>query len=126
MTKEEVRKLDNHFLLGYFINCLGYDYKMHEKARLEGKARFVNPDYSEDTLLLWEEVEERLNEVVTKGFDESGYRECLEKDIDNQGKTIKNNLERRDYTDLSWREGYRQGMAHALTKLNEFMSLEEE
>ena len=69
MTKEEMgsnyRREDNEMLVRRFVGHVGYDYIQHHKKNTAK----VHPDFSEETRIVWKEIEERLQKPVTICFD---------------------------------------------------------
>lgn len=69
MTREEMqnhyRKEENEMLVRRFVGHVGYDYVEHH----EKKTAQLHPDFSEETRIVWKEIEERLQKPVTLGFD---------------------------------------------------------
>ena len=69
MTREDIendyRREDNEMLVRRFVGHVGYDYIQHHKKNTSK----VHPDFSDETRIVWEEIEERLQKPVAIGFD---------------------------------------------------------
>jgi hypothetical protein len=65
MNKDCAARENNKDLLGLFVSCVGADYKTDYSPHLW-------PEFSEDTVLLWNEIESRMNERKTLNFDREG------------------------------------------------------
>ena len=59
------RREDNEMLVRRFVGLVGYDYVQHRKKNTAK----IHPDFSEETRIVWKEIEERLQNPVTIGFD---------------------------------------------------------
>jgi len=72
----DAAKENSEMLLRRFVAAVGFDYVQHDKKHTSQ----IHPDFSEETLLLWQEVENRLHEPTVLEFDfDSAYSELTEK-----------------------------------------------
>lgn len=109
MTKEEMqnhyRKEENEMLLRRFAGHVGYDYiKHHEKQTAQW-----HPDFSEETRIVWQEIEERLQKPVTIGFDRENCISMLKEEAAKQAEMCT----RADYTS-SYHFGLKQAYWDAI------------
>ena len=69
MTKEDMendyRREDNEMLVRRFVGHVGYDYIQHHKKNTPQ----IHPDFSDETRIVWKEIEERMHEPVAICFD---------------------------------------------------------
>lgn len=69
MTKEDMendyRREDNKMLVRRFVGHVGYDYIQHHKKNTP----HIHPDFSDETRIVWKEIEERMHEPVAICFD---------------------------------------------------------
>ena len=69
MTKEamenDYRREDNEMLVRRFVCHVGYDYIQHHKKNTP----HIHPVFSDETRIVWKEIEERMHEPVTICFD---------------------------------------------------------
>ena len=70
--QNDARKEDGEMLIRRFVSNVGYDYIQHHKK----KTARVHPDFSDETRIFWNEIEERLQKPVTIGFDRD---KCISK-----------------------------------------------
>ena len=107
MTKDEVAKENNEFLLRYFVSCVGADYKTDYSPHLW-------PEFSDDTILLWEEIESRLKERKTLNFDRESCCDEIRSEIQNQTRICENG----DGSTISYHYGIKAGLNLALRIIN--------
>ena len=86
MTREDIendyRREDNEMLVRRFVGHVGYDYIQHHKKNTSN----VHPDFSDETRIVWEEIEERLQKPVAIGFDREKCIAKLKEEADKQSK----------------------------------------
>ena len=79
MDKDRIARENNKDLVGLFVSHIGSDYKTDYSPHLW-------PSFSEDTVALWTEIENRMNGSTTLGFDrekcECELREAIQRQTD--------------------------------------------
>ncbi len=79
MDKDRIAKESNKDLVGLFVAHVGADYRTDYSPHLW-------PNFSEDTVKLWEEIEARMTGRTTLGFDrdrcENKLREAIQRQTD--------------------------------------------
>ena len=80
--QNDARKEDGEMLIRRFVSNVGYDYIQHHKK----DTAKVHPDFSEETRILWEEIEERLQKPVVIGFAREKCIAKLKEEADKQSK----------------------------------------
>lgn len=98
MTEDYLAKESNKVLLGRFVTCVGADYK-------EDYSPALWPDWSEDTVALWTEIESRMSRPYALNFDRES---CLIK-ISEEIKKQKELASPPDYT-TSYHIGIASGL----------------
>ena len=72
ITKQEriddAAREDDEMLIRRFVAAVGYDYIQHHKK----DTAQIHPDFSEETLVLWDEIKSRLKGTVVLDFDREG------------------------------------------------------
>ena len=101
--KRTLAKANNKDLLGYFVSCVGADYKTDY-------APAVYPKFSDDTVVAWDEIESRMNERKTLAFDRNRCRSALFEEISKQNDILKGGV---DYAS-SYHYGIKSGLNIAL------------
>ena len=92
----------NEMLLRMFVSAIGCDYITHSK---KNTAQF-HPDFSEDTVSLWKEIESRLKAPTCLTFDIDKAYEMLKEEIDKQHGIIEQN----EYATQSYHAGIKTGL----------------
>lgn len=64
--KELAKKETNEMLLRRFVSMVGYDYD-------QDYSPYLYPDFSEDTVAYWHEIERRMNDPVYVGFNSEEF-----------------------------------------------------
>ena len=109
MTREDIendyRREDNEMLVRRFVGNVGYDYIQHHKKNTSN----VHPDFSDETRIVWKEIEERLQNPVTIGFDREKCISMLKEEADKQSKLCS----RADYAS-SYHYGLKQAYWEAI------------
>lgn len=59
---------DDEMLIRRFVAAVGYDYIRHHKKHTAQ----IHPDFSEETLVVWNEIKSRLKGTVVLDFDREG------------------------------------------------------
>lgn len=103
--QNDARKEDGEMLIRRFVSNVGYDYIQHHKK----DTAKVHPDFSEETRILWEEIEERLQKPVVIGFDREKCIAKLKEEAENQSKLCS----RADYAS-SYHYGLKQAYWNAV------------
>lgn len=99
MDKDRIARESNKDLIGYFVSCVGADYKTDYSPHLW-------PDFSEDTVALWTEIEARMNGRTTLDFDREGCLNALREEISKQSDILKGGP---DYS-TSYHYGIKSGL----------------
>ena len=89
-------------LLRFFVSNIGFDYICHH----EKKTAQVHPDFSEDTLQLWKEIERRLKQPECLNFDAEEAHRMLNEEIDRQYGI----MQQREFATLSYHAGIESGL----------------
>ena len=82
MTKADIARMDNESLVGTFVAFVGADYKTDYSPQ-------IYPTFSEDTKMVWEEVESRLTERFTLNFNRKECIAMIQSELENQRDIIK-------------------------------------
>ena len=99
---KDVEKETNEFLIRRFVGCVGYDYKKNYSPHLW-------PDFSEDTVELWNEIESRLQAPTCLNFDRDAFQSTIKEEIEKQEKLLRGGP---DY-DTSYHYGIKSGLNFA-------------
>lgn len=67
VDKNEIARETNEMLVRQFVAAVGYDYRQDYSPH-------IYPDFSDDTVAMWEEVESRMTAPECLSFDRE---ECL-------------------------------------------------
>ena len=78
--ENRIAQESNEMLLRIFVSAIGYDYIAHH----EKHTAQIHPDFSEDTVKLWKEIESRLKAPTCLAFDIDKAYEMLKEEIDKQ------------------------------------------
>ena len=103
---DNIAREDNEMLIRRFVAAVGYDYIEHDKKH----SAQIHPDFSEDTIALWQEIEDRLHGTVTLVFDREQCESEIHKRMREQGEIMK---EGATYTS-SYHYGIHSGLSIAL------------
>lgn len=99
----DIAKETNEFLLRRLVACVGGDYKQDYSPHLW-------PDFSEETIALWNEAESRMKEPTCLNFDRDSCLSELREEIRKQSDILKDGP---DYS-TSYHYGIRSGLNLAL------------
>ena len=77
---DKLAQESNEMLLRIFVSAVGFDYIAHHKRNT---AQF-HPDFGEDTIALWHEIESRLKQPECLNFDAEKAENMLKEEIDKQ------------------------------------------
>lgn len=116
IEKNVIAQESNEMLLRMFVSAIGYDYTMHN----EKHTAQVHPDFSEDTVKLWKEIESRLKAPTCLAFDMDKAYEMFKEEIDKQCGIIEKN----EYATQSYHAGIKRGLNIAYTILRLCISKE--
>lgn len=94
---------DNEMLVRLLVSAVGHDYKQDYKPH-------IYPNFSDDTVELWEEVERRMKAPVCLEFDREGFLTEIREEISKQSDILAGGP---DY-DTSYHVGVRSGLNLAL------------
>lgn len=100
--KDIIAQESNEMLLRIFVSEIGYDYIAHH----EKHTAQIHPDFSEDTVNLWKEIESRLKAPTCLTFDIDKAYEMLKEEIDKQYGIIEQN----EYATQSYHAGIKTGL----------------
>ena len=114
---DRIAQESNEMLLRIFVSAIGFDYIAHHK---KNTAQF-HPDFSEDTISLWHEIESRLKQPECLNFDAEKAMEMLKEEIDKQYGII----QQREMATLSYHAGIESGLRLAKTIIRDCMKRED-
>jgi hypothetical protein len=104
-TGNRIAQESNEMLLRTFVSAIGYDYIAHH----EKHTAQIHPDFSEDTVKLWKEIESRLKAPTCLTFNIDKANEILNEEIDKQYGIIEQN----EYATQSYHAGIKTGLTVA-------------
>lgn len=116
VDSDRIAQESNEMLLRIFVSAIGCDYIAHHK---KNTAQF-HPDFSEDTISLWNEIESRLKQPECLNFDAEKAENTLEEEIDKQYGII----QQREMATLSYHAGIESGLRLARQIIRECMKRE--
>ena len=102
MNADKLAQESNEMLLRIFVSNIGFDYIEHHK---KNTAKF-HPDFSEDTVQLWKEIESRLKQPECLTFDSEKAFEMLNEEIDKQVGIIRQH----EWATQSYHAGLESGL----------------
>lgn len=121
MVKEEMenhyRREDNEMLVRRFVGNVGYDYVQHHKKNTAK----IHPDFSEETCILWKEIEKRLQNPVTIDFDREKCISILKEKAEEQAEMCS----KADYAS-SYHYGLKQAYWEAIRIIKDCLTKAEE
>lgn len=82
MSNNELLIESNEFLLRRFVANVGADYKTDYSPHLW-------PEFSQETVELWNEIESRLKAPTCLNFDKDGFEEAVRREIEKQDNILK-------------------------------------
>lgn len=82
--EDRIAQESNEMLLRRFVSAVGYDYIEHHKKHTAQ----IHPDFSEDTVALWTEIESRLKAPTVLQFDAETAIKSLKSFIERQEEII--------------------------------------
>lgn len=100
--ENRIAQESNEMLLRIFVSAIGYDYIAHH----EKHTAQIHPDFSEDTVKLWKEIESRLKAPTCLRFDIDKANEMLIEEIEKQYGIIEQN----EYATQSYHAGIKTGL----------------
>ena len=98
----DVKKETNEFLIRRFVGCIGYDCKKNNSQHLW-------PEFSKDTVELWNEIEIRLQAPTCLNFDRDAFQSTIKEEIEKQEKLLRGG----PGYDTSYRYGIKSGLNFA-------------
>lgn len=116
VDSDRIAQESNEMLLRIFVSAIGCDYIAHHK---KNTAQF-HPDFSEDTISLWNEIESRLKQPECLNFDSEKAENTLKEEIDKQYGII----QQREMATLSYHAGIESGLRLARQIIKECMKRE--
>ena len=105
--ENRIAQESNEMLLRIFVSAIGYDYIAHH----EKHTAQIHPDFSEDTVKLWKEIESRLKAPTCLAFNIDKANEMLHEEIDKQHGII----EQAEYATQSYHAGIKTGLNVAIS-----------
>ncbi len=118
VDSDRIAQESNEMLLRIFVSAVGYDYIAHEKRHTAQ----VHPDFGEDTIALWHEIESRLKQPECLKFDKESAYEKLNEEINKQYGIIQQN----EVATLSYHAGIESGLRLAKSIIKECIRREEQ
>ena len=115
MTKDEIRWMSNEDLVGRFVAYVGADYKTDYSP-------YIHPRFSADSRELWGEIAQRMNGVVTLGFDRKFFEQTMYYETKKQEGIINSGPDEL----TSYHVGIRSGLNIAFEIAMESMKVEQE
>ena len=100
--ENRIAQESNEMILRIFVSAIGYDYIAHH----EKHTAQIHPDFSEDTVKLWKEIESRLKAPTCLDFNIDKANEMLHEEIDKQYGIIEQN----EYATQSYHAGIKTGL----------------
>jgi hypothetical protein len=79
---DDAAREDDEMLIRRFVAAVGYDYIQHHKKHTAQ----IHPDFSEETLVFWDEIKSRLKGTVVLDFDREGVLAELRENGKEQAK----------------------------------------
>ena len=113
----KIAQESNEMLMRIFVSDIGFDYIAHHK---KNTAQF-HPDFSEDTIALWHEIESRLKQPKCLNFDAEKAMAMLIQEIDKQYGII----QQHEMATLSYHAGIESGLRLARQIIRECMKRSE-
>ena len=110
--KDNIARETNEMLVRRFVAAVGYDYRQDYSPH-------IYPEFSEDTVALWEEIERRMTEPKCLNFYHDECVEEIRNDIKTQSDILNGGA---DYT-TSYHYGVRSGLNMALTAIEKNVRL---
>ena len=83
IMNQDIALESNEFLLRRFVSAVGYDYKTDYSPKLW-------PTFSDDTVALWTEIENRLKAPTCLNFDLAGFEAEIKEKLHGQDLILKN------------------------------------
>lgn len=114
IDKDQIAREDNEHIIGRFVAAVGRDY--HKEY-----APHLYPDFSEDTVALWEEIEKRLTAPTCLTFDRYGCLQEIRDELKQQEGILKQGA---TYTS-SYHVGIKSGLNLALNIIEKHIKQEE-
>lgn len=115
IDKNEIARESNEMLLRRLVASVGYDYRQDYSPH-------IHPDFSDDTVAMWEEVERRMTAPKCLAFDREACIAQIREEDRNQRLIIGAGA---DYT-TSYHVGIRSGLNFALKAINQNVRAEDE
>jgi len=103
---DDAAREDDEILIRRFVAAVGYDYIQHHKKHTAQ----IHPDFSEETLVFWNEIKSRLKGTVVLDFDREGALAELRENYTTQ----KELSQRADYSS-SYHFGLKNGYSDAIS-----------
>jgi hypothetical protein len=89
MTDDELKdyyaREEDEMLIRSFVASVGYDYVEHDHKNVPQ----INPDFSRETKIMWEEIESRLKGSTVLNFDRDKCISLIKEEAKNQEDLIK-------------------------------------
>ena len=117
VDSNKIAQESNEMLLRIFVSAIGFDYIAHHKKNTAQ----IHPDFGEDTIALWHEIESRLKQPECMNFDAGKAMEMMKEEIDKQYGII----QQREMATLSYHAGIESGLRLAKSIIRECMKRED-
>ena len=111
VDSDRIAQESNEMLLRIFVSAVGFDYIAHYKRNTAQ----IHPDFGEDTIALWHEIESRLKQPECLTFDKEKAYEMLNEEINKQYGIIQQN----EVATLSYHAGIESGLRLAKSIIKE-------
>ena len=102
--KEIMAKEDPKFIIGRFVMSI-----QHDVLNKDPHSASIYPEWSEETILWWNEIESRMTAPACLNFDWENAKEILKNEIDQETDHMKHC----DKSQVSWRDGIIYGLNRA-------------
>lgn len=106
---DKLEQESNEMLLRIFVSAIGFDYIAHHKRNT---AQF-HPDFGEDTIALWHEIESRLKQPEFLNFDAEKAYKMMEQEIEKQRGIIQQG----ELATISYHAGIERGLCVWFNKI---------
>lgn len=111
VDSDRIAQESNEMLLRIFVSAVGFDYIAHHQRNTAQ----LHPDFGEDTIALWHEIESRLKQPECLTFDKESAYEKLNEEINKQYGIIQQN----EVATLSYHAGIESGLRLAKSIIRE-------
>ena len=117
IDKNATAREDPKFALGSFIMCVAVDLANKDKHDPA-----IWPEWSEDTKLWWEEIEQRMTRPACLNFDWEAAKQEIRDAVENEEHFLKGNQDHM----TSWRVGIKDGLWRAYNIIEKYVTVKED